>query len=241
MLFDATLQRYARQIPLIGLDGQRKLARTSVLIVGVGGLGTAVATYLAALGIGRLVLVDGDRVSRSDLNRQILYDEDDVGKPKALVAAIKLKKFNPFIEVVPVAEELNEKNVDELVKEVDAVVDALDNWRTRFLLNDRCVAYRKPLVHGGVEGFYGQITTIIPRKTPCLRCIYPSSPREKSEIPIIAPVAGVVAMYQAMEVAKLVLGIGDLLICRMMIVDMLHNRTEIIPLERNPQCPICSS
>ncbi len=240
MLTELELERYSRQIKLFGEDVQRKLKRCRVLIAGVGGLGTVVAMNLAALGIGKLVLVDHDVVKRSNLNRQLLYSEDDIGKPKALVAARRLKELNPFIETIPVPTRIEEYNVSDLVKDVDIVIDALDNWRTRFVLNEACVRKNVPLIHGGVNGFYGQVLVVVPGRGPCLRCVYPSNPPEPSEVPVTSFVTSLVALIQVVECFKILTGVGKPTIGKMIFVNALEPSIEFVEVRKSPACPTCS-
>ena len=231
------IERYDRQIPVIGIDGQRKLAQSSVLIAGVGGLGSPVSLYLVAMGIGTLVLVDDGEVELSNLNRQILYSTHDIGKRKVDIAKRKLQELNPHVNIEVYAQRLNEELARDLVKRVDVVVDALDNWETRMILNKVCVEYRKPLVHAGVEGFYGQVMTIVPGKGPCLACLFTTMPPSRTRIPVMGITPGVLGTIEAAEVVKVLLSIGKPLIGRMLIVDLLSMEFRTIEVKRNPQCP----
>ncbi len=235
------LERYDRQIPVIGIDGQRKLAQSSVLIVGVGGLGSPVSLYLAAMGIGKLVLVDKEEVELSNLNRQILYSTRDIGKKKVDVAKHRLQELNPYVEIEVYEQSLDEDLARDLVKRVDAVVDALDNWETRMILNKVCVEYRKPLVHAGVEGFYGQVMTVVPGKGPCLACLFTRTSPSRTRIPVMGVTPGVLGAIEAAEVVKLLLSMGKPLVGRMLIVDLLSMEFRTIEVRRNPRCPVCSS
>lgn len=232
MLSRRELERYDRQIMMIGTEGQEKLKQTTVAVVGVGGLGSPVAYYLTAAGIGRIILVDSEYPELSNLNRQILHWEEDIERnPKPLSAKWKLERFNSEVEVVPAIVKLNENNIDEVLSKADVIVDCLDNFRTRFLIDEFSHRARKPLVHGAVEGTYGQVTTIVPGKTKSLREIFPNVGNEKKrKFPIIGPTAGVVGSIQAMEVIKLVTGLGEPLLNRLLIVDLAHNTYEIVEL-----------
>ncbi len=222
-------ERYLRQIPLLGKEGQEKLERSTVLVAGVGGLGSPVAYYLASSGVGRLILVDDGRVELSNLNRQILYGVDDVGKPKVHAASKRLRELNPDIDIVPRNERISSKSVGDLLEDVDVVVDCLDNFTARYTLADAAWNMGVPFVHGAVEGMYGQITTLIPGKTPSLREIFPSV-GDKKEIPIIGPAAGVVGAIEALEVIKLIAGIGEPLAGRLMVVDLTDYSFETISI-----------
>ncbi len=239
-LSDYEALRYDRHIKLLGVEGQRKLRGLRVFVAGAGGLGTFVAVHLAALGVGRIYVVDRDLVSVTDLNRQILYTPLDVGKPKAEVICRRLKDFNPFIEVHCLSEELSDEVLDDVLSGVDVVIDALDNWRSRHLLNRYAVEYGKPLIHGGVRGFFGEVMTVVPGETPCLHCLYPREDDQR-EIPVISPVVSIVASIQVLELLKLVLNIGASLRGRLLLFDGLKMRFDVIEIQRNPQCPVCSS
>jgi molybdopterin/thiamine biosynthesis adenylyltransferase len=231
-------ERYDRQIKIIGVEGQRRLSRSCVAVVGAGGLGSPAILYLAAVGVGKLIVVDKDVVSVTDLNRQILYSEEDVGKKKAVVVCEKLKKFNSGIDIECLDREFGEEIGREIVKKADIVVDALDNWETRFILNKLCVEYRKPFVHAGIHGWYGQITTIIPGETPCLACIVPK-PTPRTTVPVIGVTPGVLGVLEASQVIKYILGVGTLLTGKLLIIDLLYNEFRIIEVKRNPKCPVC--
>jgi molybdopterin/thiamine biosynthesis adenylyltransferase len=243
MLSPQEIERYDRQIRLLGIEGQEKLKKSSVLVVGIGGLGTVVTTYLAYAGIGRLVLVDDGFVELSNLNRQILYAEGDIGKSKASVACKKLQEANSKLVLECYAQRFDRDLGERLVKDVDIVVDALDNWETRMLLNEICVKLRKPLVHAGVEGWYGQVATIIPGKTPCLYCIRPYKSNEKRDIKktisVVGVTPGLLGILEVAEVLKLILGIGETLQGKMLFIDLLNLEFKVFEVKRNPECPIC--
>ena len=234
------LERYSRHLLLLGAESQRKLGKTRVLVAGVGGLGSFIAIHLASLGVGFVRIVDRDVVEPSDLNRQVLYTPNDIGKPKAKVACERLREYNPSIEVECLCRDLSRELLDDIVKDVDVVFDALDNWSSRHLLNEYAVRHRKPLIHGGVYGFYGEVATIVPGETPCLYCIHPRIEDFRRPIPVISPVVSIVASMQVMEFLKLVLGLGTILKNSLLFIDMLRNRFERVVVERNPRCPICS-
>jgi len=243
MLSERELERYDRQIrlPNLGVDGQRKLKAAKVLVAGVGGLGTASALYLAAAGIGKLVLVDKETVELSNLNRQVLYTTHDLGKPKARVAAERLNSLNPEISVEALVLEINEENAPDVVKGCDVVVDGQDNYRTRYALNDACIMHRIPFVHACVQSYEGRLTTIIPGKGPCYRCIVPVQPPEGRAFPILGTIPGTISTLQATEVIKIVLGVGELCVGRMIIYDALKMAFYEIKVERDPDCPSCGS
>lgn len=237
------LERYSRQmaIPKWGLDGQKKLKAARVTIVGVGGLGSFSSLLLTASGVGHVKVVDKQRYEVSNLNRQILGWHLDVGKYKANVAREKLIELNPYVDVEAEILEIRENNVKDVILGSDVVVDGMDNWETRFIVNDACVKERIPFVHAGVSGFYGQITTIMPGKGPCLRCIFPKSPAQPSLIPIVGATPALLASLQVMEALKLILGLGRSLIGRLLLFDGENMETNIITVERKMDCPICGS
>ena len=213
MLTKREKERYSRQIlfKAFGEEGQEKLKAARVLVAGVGGLGSPVAMYLATAGIGKIVLVDLDAVSLSNLNRQLLHWENDVGRDKVGSASEKLEKMNSDIQVKAVVEKITPETCLNLLAEVDVAVDCLDNMKTRYILNRACVEKRIPLVHGGVYGMLGQVTTILPGDGPCLECIFPHKEERGEKIPVFGPTAGFTASFQVLEVIKLLTGIGELL------------------------------
>mgnify|MGYP000409701266 CR=1 FL=1 len=237
------LERYSRQLSIKGWGekGQKRLKESKVMVAGVGGLGSVSSLYLAAAGVGKLVLIDKDRVSLSDLNRQILYSEGDIGLSKVDAAKRRIESLNSEVEVEAVMREIEKENIRAFIRDVDVVVDGLDNWSTRFILNDCCVENLIPFIHAGVSEFYGQITTVIPRKGPCLRCIFPEKPRELKVIPIFGATPGVLASLQVMEAVKIITGIGKPLVGRMLLLDGEEMTCEETEIKRNPNCPICGS
>lgn len=240
-LSQAELERYDRQMRIWGVDGQMKLKRASVMIVGAGGLGSPVALYLAAAGVKRIAMVDREKVELSNLNRQILHWTDDIGKPKVISAVEKLRKLNPHVEVEGIAADITEGNALELLEGFDLVIDCLDNWRARFLLNEACVKLRKPLIHAGVHSWYGQITTIVPGEGPCLRCIWPRTPPEEGRFPIVGPTAGILGVMEAAEAIKVITGLGRPLIGRMLYVDLMDGSISEVSIKRAEGCPACGS
>ncbi len=233
------IERYRRQIaiPGFGIEAQKKLSRARVAILGLGGLGSAVSIYLTVAGVGHLKVVDRDKIEKNNLNRQILYTEEDLGKWKAEVAEKKLKEMNSDIEVEGLKEEINEDNIRELIRDADVVVDCLDNFETRFLVNRAVVELNKPFFHGACRAFYGQVMTIIPRVTPCLRCIFPESiPKDRS---IIGVTAGLVGLIEATEVIKYLTGTGECLYGKILIYDATRMSFDIIEVDRNPDCEVC--
>ncbi len=238
MLTERELTRYQRQISLFGEGGQSKLKAAKVFIAGAGGLGTVISVYLAAAGIGRLRLVDHDVVSLSNLNRQILHWDKDLGREKTASAGEKLRAINGDITVEAVPATIDDGNVDRLAGDSDLIVDALDNFPARYVLN-RCALRRGiPFFHGAIHGFYGQATTIIPGRTVCLRCLCPEAPPAVPP-PVVGVAPGVIGCIQATEVLKYVLGLGCLLENRLLMWDGLGGRMDEVPLVANPDCPDC--
>ncbi len=240
------IERYSRQIilPEIGGKGQRKLLNSKVLIIGCGGLGSPVSYYLAAAGVGMIGLVDSDKVELNNLQRQILHFTEDVGIPKVESAKNKLSRLNPDIKINTYNIRLNSTNILEIIKDYDIVVDGSDNFPTRYLVNDACVFTKKPLVHAGILKFDGQATTIIPYEGPCYRCIFPEPPPvglvpSCQEAGILGVVAGILGLIQANEVIKLILGIGENLVGKLLIFNALESSFRKVKIHRNETCAIC--
>jgi len=240
MLNENEQERYHRQIMLFGEAGQERLKAARVVIAGAGGLGCPVATYLAVAGVGHLRIIDHDTVERTNLNRQILHWEKDIGIAKTGSAGEKLMAINPDIEIESVRATIDEKTAPALFRDADAIVDAMDNYPARYLLNHLACEFGIPLFHGGIRGFDGQVTTIIPGKTACLSCIFPKAPPEEI-FPVIGVTAGVIGTIQANEVLKYLLGTGELLRNRLLIWDGLRSDLETIQVERDPSCTECSN
>jgi adenylyltransferase/sulfurtransferase len=238
MLSERDLQRYERQIRIFGKEGQEKLKKAKVFIGGAGGLGSSISLYLAAAGVGRIRIVDHGTIELSNLNRQLLYADDDLGKGKSDCARERLKRLNPSIEVETFSETIAEENVNKLVADSDLIVDALDNFPTRYLLNTAAQVKNIPLFHGAVERLYGQATTIIPGQTACLRCIFPNAPAP-SAVPVVGSFCGVIGCIQATEVIKYINATGKLLKNKLLMVDGLNSTLEEIEVQRNPGCEDC--
>ena len=231
MLTERDLERYDRQIRIFGVEGQEKLKKAKVAVVGVGGLGSPVAYYLAAAGVGTLLLIDEQTPELSNLNRQILHWEEDIDKnPKPISAKWKLESFNSDVKVETFVGKLTRDNIEEVLTNVDVIVDCLDNFETRYLLDEFVHKRGIPLVHGAVEGMFGQVTTIIPRKTKCLREIFPKPLKKKEKFPILGATAGVIGTIQAAEVIKLITGYGEVLANKLLIVDLAHGSFETVKL-----------
>ena len=228
----------------VGEAGQQRLEHGSIAIIGLGGLGSPVALYLAAAGVGRLGLIDDQRVERSNLNRQILYGDGDVGHPKADAAAGRVRDLDPAIRLDVRQESVRAANVEAMFAAYDVVVDATDSFETKFLLNDAAVLLRKPLVHGAVLQWGGQVTTIVP-DGPCLRCLFlePPDPADIlscEEAGIMGAATGVVGSVQAEEALKLLLEVGTPLSGRIFQHDGLNGEARITSFPRDPDCPVCS-
>lgn len=242
-LSERELNRYNRQMMIKGwgVEGQVKLKKARVVVVGSGGLGSPILIYLAAAGFGEIVVVDKDKFELSNLNRQILGWEKDVGTAKSISAAEKLKSMNSDISILPRVIEISQENVEDIIDKADIVVDALDNWDTRFTVNKACVEKRIPFVHAGIYGLSGQVTTIIPGKGPCLRCIIPRKPKEAGVFPVVGVTPGLFAMIEVMEVFKIIIGFGEPLVGKILVFngeDMSFNKFDV---SRNPACTVCGS
>jgi molybdopterin/thiamine biosynthesis adenylyltransferase len=238
MLSERERERYKRQMLLFGDEGQEQLKKAHIFIAGAGGLGSPVSLYLAVAGVGTITIVDMDTVDQSNLNRQILHFDRDIGRKKSVSAEEKLSAINPDIRVNAIDTRIDETNAARLVGSADGVVDAMDNYPIRYLLNDVAIEKNIPLFHGAIRGFYGQATTIIPGKTPCLKCIFPKAP-PKEVFPVVGATPGVIGTVQATEVIKYFLKSGDLLTGRLFIWDGLAGRADEIAAERVPCCPAC--
>ena len=245
-LTPAQQRRYARQtlIPEIGQEGQRRLLEARVLLIGAGGLGSPVALYLAAAGVGTIGLVDDDVVADSNLQRQVLHGEDRLGMLKVDSAELTLRGINSETSVVKHIERLGAGNVDRLIGGYDVIVDGTDNFGTRYVLNDAAVRLRKPVVHGSVYRWDGQVTTFVPFEGPCYRCMYPSQPPAElapacSVVGVLGVLPGIVGMLQATEVLKLILGVGRTLSGRLLMLDAMGTTFDEVQVERDPGCPAC--
>jgi molybdopterin/thiamine biosynthesis adenylyltransferase len=248
MLTDEQLKRYARQIMLreIGPDGQNRLLNSRVLVVGAGGLGTPVLLYLAAAGVGKIGIVDDDEVSISNLQRQVMYTCGDVGRSKTLVSSVRVAALNPDVNVVAHSERFTRQNGHVLAETYDFVIDATDNFASKFLIADVCAQANTPYCHAGVRGFEGQVMTVLPGKTACYRCLFEEEPPGEAEATcksagILGPVAGTLGCIQATEALKFMLGTGELLTNRLLTLDLATMRIREVRFERNPECPICGS
>ncbi|HOY63144.1 MAG: putative adenylyltransferase/sulfurtransferase MoeZ [bacterium ADurb.Bin236] len=239
-------RRYARHLMLdrVGETGQAKLLSARVLVVGAGGLGSPVIFYLAAAGVGLIGAADSDVVDISNLQRQILHSTPDIGRLKTDSARDTVVALNPDVKFAPVAERITPDNVMDILSGYDIAVDACDNFHTRYLVNDACALQRKPFVHGGVFQFEGQASTFIAGKGPCYRCLFPTPPDPEiiprgNEIGLLGVVPGTIGLIQATETVKLILGLGDSLVGRLLIYDALKMRFRELNIRRDPGCRVC--
>src|SRR5689334_19638476 len=240
-------ERYSRHllIPEIGLEGQTKLMESKVLLLGAGGLGSPTALYLAAAGVGTLGVVDNDVVDLSNLQRQVAHSNDRIGMPKVDSAEIAIKEINPDVEVVKYEERLDASNIMDILPGYDVVVDGLDNFPTRYLLNDASVRLQIPVVSASILGWDGQISVFKPYEGPCYRCLYPTPPPAElapscGANGVLGALPGVMGMFQTVETVKLIIGAGEPLIGRLMLYDALQETTTELKVRRDPNCPICS-
>ena len=248
MLTPDERNRYARHLslPELGEEGQRKLKKGSALIIGAGGLGSPVALYLAAAGVGRIGLVDFDRVDASNLQRQILYGESSVGERKLDAAWRRLHDLNPLVRVETFNDRLSSRNALALFEPYDVIIDGTDNFATRYLVNDACVLSRKPNVYGSVYRFDGQVSVFDSQHGPCYRCLYPDLPPPDlipscAEGGVLGVLPGVIGTLQATEAIKLLAGIGEPLIGRLLLFDALAMSFRTMRLEKNKDCRICGA
>jgi adenylyltransferase/sulfurtransferase len=240
--------RYSRHLimPEVGMQGQQKLKAARVLCIGAGGLGSPLALYLAAAGVGTLGLVDFDVVDYTNLQRQIIHSTADVGRKKLDSAAEKLKAINPFLEIRTFETKLTSENALALFNEFDIIADGTDNFPTRYLVNDACVLTGKPNVYGSIFRFEGQASVFATEEGPCYRCLYPEPPPPGlvpscAEGGVLGILPGLVGVMQATEVIKLILGKGEPLIGRLLLVDALGMKFRELKLRKNPDCPVCGT
>lgn len=240
-LTDRDRERYDRQIMMedFGEEGQKKLKSTTALVAGAGGLGSLASIYLAVAGIGRLKVVDSDVVELSNLNRQILYGDEDVGDRKADVLEKVLRGINNDIEIEAINSKITDDSIEDLTDGCDLIVDCMDNYPTRFVLNRGAIDSKIPLFHAAVEGMRGQAMTIIPGETACLKCLNPN-PSSSGKFPILGATAGLLATIQVHEVVKHVVGFGELLKNELLMVSE-GREFEKVEIQRNPDCEACGT
>ena len=245
VMTEEQIRRYSRHLilPEVGGVGQRKLLNSRVLLIGAGGLGSPVALYLAAAGVGTLGIVDFDVVDLSNLQRQILHHGHDVGRPKVQSAVDTIGDLNPDVKVIPYQEALSTENVRRIFADFDVVVNGCDNFPTRYLVNDACVFLGKPMVDGSIFKFEGQATVFLPGHG-CYRCLYPAPPPPGvvpscAEAGVLGVVCGVIASIQGVETIKLLLGLGEPLVGRLVFFDALAMEFRQVKYRRDPACPVC--
>lgn len=243
---DEQLLQYSRQImlPEVDVDGQQKLLDARVLIVGLGGLGCPVALYLAAAGVGQLTLVDYDEVELTNLQRQIAHTYKDIGQPKVRSAAESLNAINPRIQVSTIDEKLEEDEIQAQVAVHDLIIDCTDNFLIRYAINRAVYRHGKPLVSGAAIRLEGQLAVFDPRQadSPCYQCLYPEGNEQNlscSENGVIAPLTGVIGTLQALQAMKVLLGVGETLVGRLLMFDAKSLTFQQLVLNKNPACPVC--
>ena len=239
------VQRFSRHIimPQVGSIGQRKLMDASVLLIGAGGLGSPLAMYLAAAGVGKIGIVDFDDVDITNLHRQLLHGHDDIGRPKVDSAEDTIREINPDAEIVKIAKHINSENAMEIAEEFDILIDGTDNFPTRYLINDLGVLMDKPVIHGSIFMFDGQVTTFLPGQG-CYRCLYPAPPPPGmvpscAEAGVLGVLPGIIGSLMATEAIKLILGIGKPLVNRLLMVDALDMDMRTVKIRKDPNCPAC--
>jgi len=243
---EKTFIRYSRHLimPEVGIEGQRKLSDSSVLVVGAGGLGSPALLYLAAAGVGKIGVVDYDNVERSNLQRQVIYTENDIGRKKAIVAREKILSLNPQVEVVAYEMRLDSSNALSIIKDYDIVIDGTDNFPTRYLINDSCSILGRPFVYGSIYRFDGQVSFFDPRVGPCYRCLF-SEPPPSDSVPtcaeggVLGVLPGIVGSIQALEAVKYIIGKGELLIGRLLLVNTLNLDFTILKISKDQKCIAC--
>lgn len=239
-------ERYSRQLvlPEVGPEGQRRLKGSSAVVVGAGGLGIPASVYLAAAGVGRIGVVDGDNVERSNLHRQTIYSEDDVGRPKAEVAAERLRRVNPYISVTGHRVKLDSANALSILKDYDVVVDCTDNFPARYLINDACVLLRKPDIYASIFRFDGQASVFDVSRGPCYRCLFPTPPPPESVqdcavAGVLGVLPGIMGSIQAVQAVTLTLSIGEPLVGRLLLFNATDMSFNELHVKKDPNCPVC--
>ncbi len=240
------LERYSRHILLkdVGVEGQEKIIKSKVMIVGAGGLGSPIALYLAAAGVGTLGIADGDKVDLSNLQRQIIHFTKDLNTPKVKSAEEKINQLNPDVKVNTVQEFVFSDNIREIIRGYDFVVDGTDNFAAKFLINDACVLEKIPYSHGGILRFTGQTMTVVPGVSACYRCIFSAPPPENavptcSQAGVLGAIAGILGTIQAAEVLKFITGAGSLLTDTLLTFDALNMHFRNVKLKRQSRCAVC--
>ncbi|HYH41556.1 MAG TPA: HesA/MoeB/ThiF family protein [Burkholderiales bacterium] len=245
---DEQLLRYSRHIllPEIGIEGQERLLAAHALVIGAGGLGSPIALYLASAGLGRITICDGDVVDLTNLQRQIVHRTESIGRPKVESARATMSSINSHVEVTAVHERLSEERLVELAGPADVVIDASDNFATRHAINRACVRQRKPLVSGAAVRFDGQVAVFDMRRpeAPCYACLFPDTDDNEdvrcAVMGVFAPITGIIGTFQAAEALKLLIGAGEALTGRLLLVDALSMELRTIKFAKDPACPVCS-
>ena len=245
-LSETQKERYSQHLMLseIGESGQKKLLEAKILVVGLGGLGSPIGYYLAAAGIGHLGIIDPDVVDISNLQRQILHSTPTIGMPKPDSAEATINALNPDVKITKHAGRLTAENAADIVRGYDIVIDACDNLPTRYVMNDACHAANKPLVHGSIFQFEGRATVFLPDEGPCYRCLYLEPPPAElmpgpTDIGLLGVLPGVIGVVEATEAIKLVLGLGETLVGKLLIYDALNMEFQKLDIRKNPDCPVC--
>ena len=238
MLTPEEKEQFIRQIPILGEDGQEKLKHAAVLVAGAGGLGTAIALHCAFAGFGTIRIADCDRIERSNLNRQTLYRLQDIGRMKADMAAERIRGVTPYLSTEAVHTVITEENVLRMTAGMDIIIDAMDNYDTRYILADAAEERGIPFIHGAIDGFYGQVSTIVPGKSACLRCIVPHPPPRR-KVPALSVTTGIIGSIQVTEALKCIIGRGTLLTDRLLVWDGLHGEMDVIEVTPLRECPHC--
>ncbi len=245
-LTDEQIERYSRHLILadVGVEGQQRISKAKVLVIGAGGLGAPIMLYLAAAGIGTLGIVDGDVVDLTNLQRQVIYFTEDVGSKKVEAARKKIRRMNPDVSVITHETMIDSTNISEIIRDYDFVVDGTDNFPAKFLINDACVMAPKPFSHAGILRFQGQTMTVIPGQTACYRCVFPEPPPPDavpscSQAGVLGALAGVFGTLQTTEVLKYIIGKGNLLTNRLMMFDALTMEFRNVNIKKRNNCPVC--
>jgi len=236
--FELSLYKRHLNISSWGIKNQEKLKKAKIFVAGAGGLGSPLLFYLAAAGLGHFTIVDNDQISLSNLNRQILYKQSQIGQFKVDLASKIIKEFNPNVIITKIKDKITSINVEELIGDNDLIIDCLDNFTTRFLLNKVSVQRRIPLLHAGVADFNGQVTFLNPPLTPCLACFAPKKDSEDN-LSVMGAVVGIIGSIQAMEVVKYFTGQGENLINKIFFFDGLDLKSRIVQVKKNPNCQVC--
>lgn len=245
-LDDSEIERFNKHLMLreIGVKGQKRIKAAKVLIIGLGALGSPVVQYLAAAGIGTIGIADNTEIALGDLQSQVIHASRDVHRPRVASARDTIKAINPKIKIEAISEDLDADNIADIIEEYDVIVDCTDNYRSRYLINDACVLLGKPVVFGAIYQFEGQVSVFDANRGPCFRCQYPSPP-PAGLVPtcasggVISPLPGIIGSIQANEVLKLIIGGGESLIGKLLVIDTWNNRTSLLNIEKDDNCPVC--